>query len=135
LADFSRSEAQIPELLYLGSSSFRPRVTGHEPRATARSNAHIGKKLSKIFDNFCPFFSFFRTFFAIFSTFSHFLALLNHELARLVRKSALLIEILTHLRINLRVWCYSTFSCKIENLNSQISNKMLTCFSLILVKY
>jgi len=71
-----------------------------------QSFAHIGKKLSNIFNRFYTFFSLFYTFFQTFRNFSHFLTVFKHELARLMRKSALLIEILTHLRINLCVWCY-----------------------------
>jgi hypothetical protein len=65
-----------------------------------------GKKKSNIFNRFYTFFSLFYTFFQIFRKFSHFFNRFKRELARLMRKSALLIEILTLLRINLRVWFY-----------------------------
>jgi len=65
-----------------------------------------GAKLSNIFNRFYTFFTHFYTFFAIFPNFSTFFDVFKHELARLMRKSALLIEILTLLRINMRVWCY-----------------------------
>jgi hypothetical protein len=67
-----------------------------------------GKNFSNIFNRFYTFFSLFHTFFQIFRNLSHFSTVSKHELARLVRKSALLIEILTLLRINLRVWFYPT---------------------------
>jgi hypothetical protein len=57
-----------------------------------------GKKLSNIFKRF---YTIFKRFCTIFERFLH-------KLARLMRKSALLIEILTLLRINLRVWFYPT---------------------------
>ena len=62
-----------------------------------------GAKLSEFFKRFYTFFSLFHTFFQIFRKFSHFLTVFKHEHARLMRKSALLIEVLTLLRINLRV--------------------------------
>jgi hypothetical protein len=45
-----------------------------------------------------------------------------HELARLMRKSALLIEILTLLRINLRVWFYPI----LPNLPKMVSEPVLS---------
>jgi len=57
--------------------------------------AQGGKKNSNIFEYFHSVFEYFRMF-------SVRLERFLHELARLVRKSALLIEILTLLRINLR---------------------------------
>jgi hypothetical protein len=69
-----------------------------------QSNAHIGKKLSNIFKRFYTIFKRFYTVFEYFQTFSNVFKRFLHELARLMRKSALLIEILTLLRINLRVW-------------------------------
>jgi hypothetical protein len=65
-----------------------------------QSNAHIGKKLSNFFNRFHTFFSLFHTFFQIFLQLLTVFNVFKHELARLMRKSALLIEILTHLRIN-----------------------------------
>jgi hypothetical protein len=71
-----------------------------------QSNAQGGKKLSNIFKRFYTNFEYFGTFFANFRKFSNVFERFLHELARLMRKSALLIEILTLLRINLRVWFY-----------------------------
>jgi len=65
-----------------------------------QSNAHIGKKLSNIFEYFQTFLYYFQTFHINFRTFSNVFERFLHELARLMRKSALLIEILTLLRIN-----------------------------------
>jgi len=49
-----------------------------------QSKAHIGKKLSNIFNRFYTFFERFHTFFQIFRNFSHFFNRFLHELARLV---------------------------------------------------
>jgi len=65
--------------------------------------AQGGKKLSNIFEYFHSVFEYFYTVFEYFRTFSNVFERFCKELARLVRKSALLIEILTHLRINLRI--------------------------------
>jgi hypothetical protein len=65
-----------------------------------QSFAHIGKKLSNIFKRFYTIFKRFYTLFKYFQTFSNVFERFLHELARLMRKSALLIEILTLLRIN-----------------------------------
>jgi hypothetical protein len=65
-----------------------------------QSFAHIGKKLSNIFKRFYTIFERFYIVFKYFQTFSNVFERFLHELARLMRKSALLIEILTLLRIN-----------------------------------
>jgi len=69
-----------------------------------QSNAQGGKKNSNIFEYFYIVFEYFISVFEYFRTFSNVFERFLHGLARLVRKSALLIEILTHLRINLRIW-------------------------------
>ena len=61
--------------------------------------------MSNIFEYFHSFFEYFYIVFEYFRMFSNVFERFLHELARLMRKSALLIEILTHLRTNLRIWC------------------------------
>ncbi len=67
-----------------------------------QSNAQGGKKKSNIFEYFHSVFEYFVSVFEYFQTFSNVFERFQNKLAHLMRKSALLIEILTHLRINLR---------------------------------
>ncbi len=68
-----------------------------------QSNARGGAKKFEYFQLFPIVSHYFSNIFKRFRTFSNVFKRFVFKLARLVRKSALLIEIRTHLRINLRI--------------------------------